>query len=88
LNPTKYEGGSITWRELAKHNTLQDCWVCVSGKVFDVTNYMQFHPGGRKLMLGAGRDATQLFFKYHSWVNIDSIMSKSYLGMVSGPPLY
>lgn len=36
---------------------------------FQVTRYMDFHPGGREqLMRGAGKDATKLFDEAHSWV--------------------
>ena len=54
-------------------------------QVFNVTPYIQFHPGGVKyIMMGAGRDATSLFNKYHAWVNIDFLMSKCLVGLV-GP---
>jgi cytochrome b involved in lipid metabolism len=33
----------ITKDELAKHNTEQDCWVSVSGGVYDVTNFIPKH---------------------------------------------
>jgi len=34
----------------------------VSGRVYNVTHYMDFHPGGvEELMLGVGKDATNLF---------------------------
>ena len=31
-------------------------------------------------MLGAGKDCTALFDKFHAWVNIDSMLSKCYVG--------
>ena len=53
---------SITYQELAKHNKRDDCWLAVYGKVYNVTAYMKFHPGGvDELMKGAGMNATQLF---------------------------
>jgi len=34
----------------------------VNGKVYDVTYYLNYHPGGKdKLMLGIGQDCTPLF---------------------------
>lgn len=40
---------------------LSDCF-SLSGKVYNVTQYMDFHPGGRdQLMKAAGADGTQLF---------------------------
>jgi len=49
-----------TREEVAKHNTKEDCWMIVKGKVYDVTPYFEFHPGGqRALMNYAGKDATE-----------------------------
>lgn len=36
----------ITPSMLAEHKTQQDAWVSINGKVFDVTRYMDYHPGG------------------------------------------
>ena len=48
--------------ELAKHNTESDCWIAYRGLVYNVTPYMDFHPGGaEELMRAAGTDGTQLF---------------------------
>lgn len=43
---------------------MDDCWTLVNGRVYDVTNYIPYHPGGKKIMLGAGKDATQLFCNF------------------------
>lgn len=38
--------------------------MALGGKVYDITRYMMYHPGGRdELMRGAGMDATFLFMK-------------------------
>jgi hypothetical protein len=43
---------------------------------------MPYHPGGAsKLMLAAGKDGTDLFNKFHAWVNIDSILGKCVVGV-------
>ena len=52
----------MTPEELAKHNTETDCWIAFRGHVYNVTPYMEFHPGGvDELMRAAGSDGTQLF---------------------------
>ena len=41
-------------------------WVTVDGVVYDVTEFIDKHPGGREMiMLSLGRDATDLFKSYH-----------------------
>ena len=32
--------------EVAKHDTDDDCWIVVKGKVYDATKYLDDHPGG------------------------------------------
>ena len=44
-----YPTAKITPKELAKHKSEDDAWVSINGKVFDVTRYLSFHPGGTKL---------------------------------------
>lgn len=52
----------ITPSELAKHNTPSDAWSAFNGKVYNLTPYLRFHPGGEKeAMRVAGRDGTRLF---------------------------
>ena len=46
-----------------KHNKRQDAWMVLNNKVYDVTNYIPFHPGGAKILAGVGRDATELYSK-------------------------
>jgi cytochrome b involved in lipid metabolism len=76
--------------ELKLHNTKQDAWSAFNGKVYDMTPYMRFHPGGEdELMRVAGRDGTRLFMLTHSWVNIDSMIDSCVIGILvpeSSPP--
>lgn len=53
-------------------------------QVYNVTPYLRFHPGGVDyLMLGAGKDATALFNKYHRWVNVDMMMNACLVGLLA-----
>mmetsp|Transcript_16196 Transcript_16196/g.13019 ORF Transcript_16196/g.13019 Transcript_16196/m.13019 type:complete len:82 (+) Transcript_16196:60-305(+) len=57
---------SLTAGEVEKHNTENDCWCIVGGVVYDVTNFLTDHPGGKKaIMLFAGKDATEEFDMLH-----------------------
>ncbi|AQK62784.1 Cytochrome b5 [Zea mays] len=40
-------------KEAALHNTPDDCWVVVDGKIYDVTKYLEDHPGGADVLLEA-----------------------------------
>ncbi len=57
----------VTREEVAKHNTRDDCWVIISGKVYDITDWAPHHPGGAGIArMYAGKDATAEFGDYHS----------------------
>jgi len=50
----------ITAAEVAEHKSEQDCWLVVRGKVYDVTKYLDDHPGGVEIVTDlAGQDATE-----------------------------
>lgn len=36
----------VTLVELSRHNTKDDCWLAVHQKVWDVTDFVDEHPGG------------------------------------------
>lgn len=50
-----------TLSEVAKHNSVKSCWVLFEGKVYDVTEFIQDHPGGDDLILKyAGQDVSSV----------------------------
>uniref|UniRef100_A0A8C2F7K4 Cytochrome b5 reductase 4 n=1 Tax=Cyprinus carpio TaxID=7962 RepID=A0A8C2F7K4_CYPCA len=63
----------VTEEELKKHNTRNDCWTCIRGMVYNVSAYMDFHPGGEEeLMRAAGIDSTELFDQVNAlWAEYD-----------------
>ncbi|XP_011631411.1 cytochrome b5 reductase 4 isoform X2 [Pogonomyrmex barbatus] len=74
----------VTLSELANHNKQTDAWIAIRGVVFNVTRYMDFHPGGvDELMRGVGKDATKLFENVHAWVNYQSILQKCIVGRLN-----
>eukprot|EP00730_Choanoeca_flexa_P000729 TRINITY_DN10317_c0_g1_i3.p1 TRINITY_DN10317_c0_g1~~TRINITY_DN10317_c0_g1_i3.p1 ORF type:complete len:507 (+),score=72.76 TRINITY_DN10317_c0_g1_i3:134-1522(+) len=72
----------VTPEMLAQHAGPEgDVWMAIQGQVYNVTPYMDFHPGGRdELLRGAGQDATALFNEYHPWVNIKGMIDSCYVG--------
>jgi cytochrome b involved in lipid metabolism len=52
----------ITKEELSKHNTARDLWLAIHNKVYDVTKFVEEHPGGEEVLLEqAGNYATEPF---------------------------
>lgn len=59
---------------LKTHNKKEDAWTAINGKVYNITPYLPYHPGGEKeLMRVAGRDGTKLFceIRIHSILPIE-----------------
>jgi cytochrome b involved in lipid metabolism len=73
----------ISLAELATHKSQFDAWTAYKGKVYNITQYIAYHPGGAKtLMSGAGMDCTAQFNKFHAWVNAESMLSKCLIGVL------
>ncbi|GIX65112.1 cytochrome b5-like heme/steroid binding domain-containing protein, putative [Babesia caballi] len=67
--------------EVAKHTSANDCWVIYKGNVYDVTRYLDVHPGGRQHLLDhAGTDLTEQFLEVHPWVNAEFLLKSLYVG--------
>jgi len=62
----------ITAEELAQHSTAEDCWVAVHGKVYDLTEFADEHPGGPESVVElAGKDGTAEFKAVHAESMLD-----------------
>ncbi|XP_066171190.1 cytochrome b5 reductase 4 isoform X3 [Sylvia atricapilla] len=78
----------VTEDELSKHNKKEDCWICIRGFVYNVTPYMEYHPGGEdELMRAAGADGTDLFDQVHRWVNYESMLKECLVGRMAVKPI-
>lgn len=73
----------ITQQELEKHKSRSDCWVSLDGVVYDISNYLRFHPGGSAILLSvAGREAGREFRQHHPWVNYSFILENCREGIL------
>ena len=70
--------------EIAKHNTRESCWVVISGHAYDVTDFLDEHPGGAAVVLKyGGKDATVEYEPIHPAGTIEKFLSKDkHLGPV------
>ncbi|GLB40176.1 putative acyl-CoA dehydrogenase, N-terminal domain [Lyophyllum shimeji] len=58
----------ITREEVSKHNKDGDLWVIIDAKVYDLSRFVNLHPGGKSVLLEpdvAGQDATEQFYGLH-----------------------
>ncbi|KAH8690588.1 putative oxidoreductase [Talaromyces proteolyticus] len=74
----KDDSVSISGSEVARHNTKDSCWLAVRGRVYDVTNFLDEHPGGARVILNcAGRDATDEYDAIHPAELIEETLPSS-----------
>jgi isopentenyl diphosphate isomerase/L-lactate dehydrogenase-like FMN-dependent dehydrogenase/predicted heme/steroid binding protein len=86
--PEQASPPSYTLAEVAKHNTKEDCWLAVNGKVYDVTQWLTDHPGGGAIvLLSAGQDATETFTNFHndSVLGDDGVGARFEIGLLAPP---
>lgn len=81
----KVANTKFTWDEVAKHNHAGNLWVVIEGKVFDLTKYINLHPGGPAPIVGrAGRDGTLSFQKAGHPPFVMTEREKYQIGIVEG----
>ena len=57
------------------------------GKVYNITPYLKFHPGGvGELMRGAGKitEGEKLFMEIHPWVSWEGMLGECLVGILVG----
>ena len=73
----------IPLSEIEKHNKENDCWVILYDKVYDLTEFINEHPGGKdSIMLYAGKDATEAFDLIHDESVLDKYTPNAKIGEV------
>lgn len=75
----------ITWEELSKHNTINDAWIAIKGRVYDVTQFAKAHPGGDIIFTAAGVDATDVFAAFHSSTSAALLLPPLCVGTLDRP---
>lgn len=68
-------------KEVAAHCTMDSCWMVVLDKVYDFTDFIEYHPGGYELMLEyAGADATNAFIEKPHTIDATGMLDKYLIG--------
>ncbi|MCJ1477899.1 hypothetical protein MMC13_006572 [Lambiella insularis] len=65
---------SISPSEVSTHTTVgTGLYIIIDGSVYDLTNFVDEHPGGAKILKRVGgKDASKQFWKYHN----ESVLKK------------
>ena len=74
----------FTLEQVATHNSETDCWVIIGCQVYDVTSFLNDHPGGsRAILLFAGKDATEEFDMIHDRRVIAKYAPAAHIGSIA-----
>lgn len=53
---------TYTLDEISEHNNKNSVWILIHGSVYDVTNFLEEHPGGEEVLIEqGGKNATESF---------------------------
>jgi cytochrome b involved in lipid metabolism len=75
----------IGFEELCKHDKIEDLWLAIDGIVYDVTPFMDDHPGGGEIMLSAAnKDGTDDFEDVGHSPHARELLKKFKVGVFEG----
>mmetsp|Transcript_1611 Transcript_1611/g.3610 ORF Transcript_1611/g.3610 Transcript_1611/m.3610 type:complete len:136 (-) Transcript_1611:1075-1482(-) len=75
----------ISLDEVNKHNSEEDCWIVIHGKVYDITKFLDEHPGGSDVVLNAsGKDATSEYDDVGHSNTANKMMKEYFIGEYEG----
>jgi len=66
--------------EVSKHNSEDDAWIILFNNVYDVTRWIDLHPGGPIIKKFLGKDATKIFLGVKHSMNSYQILMKYKIG--------
>lgn len=78
-----------TLSEVQQHASLDDCWMVIFDKVYNITDFVYEHPGGDYILLEyAGRDATHPFLSSRHGSSAYKMLDKYWIGILVDEELY
>jgi flavocytochrome c len=82
----KPELRSVSYSELQKHNTPEDCWVAINNIVYDLTEFVSEHPSGPESIYElAGKDGTKAFSVVHNERMLEDFIDEQIGTLEPGP---
>ncbi|KAJ5698398.1 hypothetical protein N7462_000403 [Penicillium macrosclerotiorum] len=77
---------AIDWDEYVRQAASGRALVAIAGFVYDVTDFLDAHPGGKVLSMGIGKDATAMFYGgvFQHSVAASSILSTMQVYVIRG----
>ena len=80
--PAEPQVKKIGLDEVKAHSTKGDCWIIIRGKVYDVSEYMEKHPGGFEIILenANGKDSTEEYDNADHSKRAKEMLLKYYIG--------
>lgn len=71
-------------KDIQAHNSEENgAWIIIHGGVYDVTSFLEEHPGGKKMLIRvAGKDASKQFDQFHNEKILKSIGGPLQIGTV------
>ena len=76
-NASPVMSGKISLSLLSQHDSVNDCWVAYSGKVYDISSYLPKHPGSASAIssfCGTADGFKNAFEKKHGTNKVSSLM--------------
>ncbi|XP_075045205.1 cytochrome b5 type B [Mixophyes fleayi] len=70
-----------TLEDVRKRNCAKELWLVIHGKVYDITRFVEEHPGGEEVLFEqAGSDATESFEDVGHSLDAREMLKQYYLG--------
>uniref|UniRef100_A0A0C9RK17 TSA: Wollemia nobilis Ref_Wollemi_Transcript_14037_970 transcribed RNA sequence n=1 Tax=Wollemia nobilis TaxID=56998 RepID=A0A0C9RK17_9CONI len=75
----------FTMKQVSAHTTKNDCWFVIGGKVYNVTKFLEEHPGGEEVLIEvSGKDATRDFEDVGHSTAAKGMMDSYLVGVLEG----
>jgi len=75
---------TYTMSDVSVHASKSDCWMVIENSVYNVTAFVDKHPGGEVILEGCGKDATSYFkgVREHVKPLVQAILAKLKIGEI------